>query len=283
MENFLGAQRENVFNEVAVMIYVFDAEHKDEDAKDMNYFRMCCESIAAKSPQARVFCLIHKMDLVPERQRAAVFKEKQAAVLRAGHALTGQIECFATSIWDETLYKAWSAVVCALVANAKALETALESFCTACGADEVALFERATFLVISHASTRPHGDVHRFEKISNIIKQFKLSCNKARAQFKSLQLQNASLTALIDNFTTYTCVMVIASDRCVQPAIVAHNTNFVRDYFERLLADQLHDVDPPNNAITPAAIPSSPATTTATSTAATGATSSSSAPTAQLS
>jgi Ras-related GTP-binding protein A/B len=36
------------------------------------------------------------------------------------------------------------------------------------------LFERATFLVIAHATHAAHSDVHRFEKISNIIKQFKL-------------------------------------------------------------------------------------------------------------
>ena len=41
---------------------------------------------------------------------------------------------------------------------------------------QVVLFERATFLVISSATRREHRDIHRFEKISNIIKQFKLSC-----------------------------------------------------------------------------------------------------------
>ncbi len=30
--------------------------------------------------------------------------------------------------------------------------------------------------VIAHSVRRPHADVHRFEKISNIVKQFKLSC-----------------------------------------------------------------------------------------------------------
>lgn len=42
--------------------------------------------------------------------------------------------------------------------------------------DEVLLFERATFLVISHCQRIEHHDIHRFEKVSNIIKQFKLSC-----------------------------------------------------------------------------------------------------------
>ena len=81
---------------------------------------------------------------------------------------------FKTSIWDETLYKAWSSIVYQLIPNVKSLEHQLESLCEICGADEVVLFEKATFLVISHATHTAHSDVHRFEKISNIIKQFKL-------------------------------------------------------------------------------------------------------------
>lgn len=38
------------------------------------------------------------------------------------------------------------------------------------------LFEKATFLVIAQAQIVSHSDIHRFEKVSNIIKQFKLSC-----------------------------------------------------------------------------------------------------------
>jgi hypothetical protein len=38
--------------------------------------------------------------------------------------------------------------------------------------------------VIAHAEKNSHRDVHRFEKISNIIKQFKLSCSKLAAQFQ---------------------------------------------------------------------------------------------------
>lgn len=41
---------------------------------------------------------------------------------------------------------------------------------------KVMLFEKATFLVIAQAQITQHRDVHRFEKVSNIIKQFKLSC-----------------------------------------------------------------------------------------------------------
>ena len=83
---------------------------------------------------------------------------------------------FATSIWDETLYKAWSTVVHSLIPNIRLLEQQLGAFADVCAADEVVLFERSTFLVISHVTRRRFSDVHRFEKISNIVKQFKLAC-----------------------------------------------------------------------------------------------------------
>ena len=46
------------------------------------------------------------------------------------------------------------------------------------------MFEKATFLVIAHAERNEHQDVHRFEKISNIVKQFKLSCLKMATVFE---------------------------------------------------------------------------------------------------
>ena len=80
-------------------------------------------------------------------------------------------------------YKAWSSIVVSLIPNVSALKMHLQSFASIMDADEVVLFERATFLVISHAyeeSARAR-DPHRFEKISNIIKQFKLSCRYVRS------------------------------------------------------------------------------------------------------
>ena len=75
-----------------------------------------------------------------------------------------------------SLSQAWSSIVYSLIPNVKVLASHLQNFCSICEADEVVLFERATFLVISHSTLKEHPDVHRFEKISNIIKQFKLSC-----------------------------------------------------------------------------------------------------------
>ena len=105
-----------------------------------------------------------------------MFRERETGLTTAAQALNLSLTCFQTSIWDESLYRAWSAIVYALIPNVKQMEANLELFCKICDADEVVLFERTTFLFISHFTLVAHEDVHRFEKISNIIKQFKLSC-----------------------------------------------------------------------------------------------------------
>ena len=63
-----------------------------------------------------------------------------------------------------------------LIPSIRELEMNLQGLAALCEADEVLLFEKTTFLVIAHATQKQHEDQHRFEKISNIIKQFKMSC-----------------------------------------------------------------------------------------------------------
>lgn len=146
-----------------------------------------------------------------------------------------EIDCFKTSIWDETLYKAWSRIVYFLLPNVKTLEKNLQEFCHTINADEVVLFERSTFLVISHHDAKKHEDVHRFEKISNIIKQFKLSCIKTNFQFQSMVVRNQKFTAFIDEFTSSTYIMVIVSDPDIEQEAIALNIRATKDYFETIV------------------------------------------------
>ena len=71
MENYFASQRDNIFRNVEVLIYVFDVESRELE-KDMHYYQSCLEAILQNSPEAKVFCLVHKMDLVHEEQRDSV-------------------------------------------------------------------------------------------------------------------------------------------------------------------------------------------------------------------
>ena len=131
MENYFTSQRDNVFRNVEVLIYVFDVESREVE-RDMHYYQSCLEAILQNSPDAKVFCLIHKMDLIPEDQRSVVSVSRTHTLildLKSIHlsyivfysiltqiydkreselkkrSLPLDCTCFKTSIWDETLYK----------------------------------------------------------------------------------------------------------------------------------------------------------------------------------
>lgn len=96
------------------------------------------QAIDQYSPDAKLFVLIHKMDLVAEDEREAVFLDRQKIILgQVTPQFNFSVTFFKTSIWDETLYKAWSSIVYQLIPNVKVLEHQLESLCGICGADEV--------------------------------------------------------------------------------------------------------------------------------------------------
>uniref|UniRef100_A0A8C9DGZ4 Ras-related GTP-binding protein n=1 Tax=Prolemur simus TaxID=1328070 RepID=A0A8C9DGZ4_PROSS len=231
MENYFTSQRDNIFRNVEVLIYVFDVESRELE-KDMHYYQSCLEAILQNSPEAKIFCLVHKMDLVQEDQRDLIFKEREEDLRRLSRPL--ECSCFRTSIWDETLYKAWSSIVYQLIPNVQQLEMNLRNFAEIIEADEVLLFERATFLVISHYQCKEQRDAHRFEKISNIIKQFKLSCSKLAASFQSMEVRNSNFAAFIDIFTSNTYVMVVMSDPSIPSAATLINIRNARKHFEKL-------------------------------------------------
>ena len=305
-ESYFERDRETIFRSVELLIYVFDIESNSTDI-DFEHFRGVLQAIEENSPDARIFVLIHKMDLVVEEDRQGILNERRSLIAETCRECNvGNFQCFGTSIWDETLYKAWSEIVTNLIPNMGLLETHLNRFCTLCDADEVVLFERATFLVIAHATTEDapdsnvtnsdstpasgeskvqgeeqetgegqplsmdplspqplmeeqgatNGDsrtgmeavsstgpkrrnapldAHRFEKISNIVKQFKLSCGKAQSQFQGMQVRNSRFRAFIDVFTANTYVMVIVSNPAVRTQVTEWNIQHARTHFEQFI------------------------------------------------
>jgi len=255
-ESYFERDRETIFRSVELLIYVFDIE-SDNPEKDFDHFCGVLEAIEENSPDARIFVLVHKMDLVDEEDRAPILEDRKALIKETCDTSgIDSFQIFGTSIWDETLYRAWSEIVTNLIPNIGILETHLCNFCRVCDADEVVLFERATFLVISqaqgapdavaspseielgispHVKRTPHFDAHRHEKISNIVKQFKLSCGKAQSQFQGMQVQNSRFSAFIDAFTANTYIMVIVSNPNVHTEATLLNIQNARSHFERFI------------------------------------------------
>ncbi len=177
VENYLNQSRNHVFGSVAVLIFVFDIESR-EFAADVVSYSNIIRALHECSPSAKVFCLIHKMDLVQARLRQAMFDERAEYIREASEGFKDTVEFFATSIWDQSLYKAWTKIIYYLIPNAGTIEALLEQLADVIDARELILYERTTCLTVAHVTRQteeanPFTD--RFERISSILKTHKQS------------------------------------------------------------------------------------------------------------
>mmetsp|Transcript_9371 Transcript_9371/g.17633 ORF Transcript_9371/g.17633 Transcript_9371/m.17633 type:complete len:486 (+) Transcript_9371:101-1558(+) len=156
-ESYFERDRETIFKSVELLIYVFDIASECPE-KDFDHFTGVLEAIEENSPDARIFVLVHKMDLVAKEEQEMILEDRRRLIEECCNSCGVQnFQCFGTSIWDETLYKAWSEIVRYLIPNIGVLQSHLDDFCKVCDADEVVLFEKATFLVISHSTAGGGG------------------------------------------------------------------------------------------------------------------------------
>ena len=162
-----------------------------------------------------------------------------------------------------------------LIPNATVLSKHLTTFAEACSATEVVLFERTTFLVIATSTPvvppaissqeppgveQDHLDIHqlnptRYERTSELIKAFKHSCSRVREEFHSLEMELHDFTAVLDEMTRNTYVLIIVHDPTIgicldfaftttnwmvsETAALKLNIRMARRKFEELQGDSL--------------------------------------------
>ena len=101
MDSYLSTQQSTIFQHVGVLIYVFEIESRSMQ-RDLEYYGECLAALRKYSPDAAVFLLVHKMDLV-RPPRAPVLERKAAELRAASRGM--EVTVFGTSIYDESLYK----------------------------------------------------------------------------------------------------------------------------------------------------------------------------------
>ena len=176
------------------------------------------------------------MDLVLEEKRTEIFNKRKAQLESKSGNFT--IKCYPTSIWEASLYKAWTQIVSELSPNKTEIEKSLKNFVEACDASEVILFEKNTFLLCFAYSSQNAdnlNDEQRFEKISHIIKKFKLSCMSSNSSFKSMVIEVKDYSAYMDEFTDATYILVILSDRKTSIELIKLNVTLCKQEFEKKL------------------------------------------------
>ena len=242
MDSYLNTQRENVFSDAEVLIYVFDIESREVE-RDLDTYSQVVKALKDYSPRANIFCLIHKMDLVQNEHRERLYEERCRHVFCRSQYL--RLETFASSIWDQTLYKAWAGIVHKMIPDLVNIERFLKAFANQLDAEEIVLFERSTFLTVTSVlsgigAENPHPDRH--ERISNIMKSYKHTVARnthktpATAGFVLFKIQTHAFNCFLAKFTenTYIFITVPPGEAAFNCAVL--NTTMARNIFAKRTA-----------------------------------------------
>lgn len=238
IKQYLDSKREQIFGSVEILVFVIEAERSKKDLQnndDLTYFEDCIKALSEYSPNAQVVVLIHKMDLVSDLRKQSVYEKRKYEIVE--RSLKFKVKCYPTSIWEVSLYKAWTDIVSTLIIDMESLKASLVNFTEACNAEEVILFEKSTFLLTCyHSKKKSQIDDQRFEKISHIIKKFKLSCLNNKSQFQSLVIKNKNFTIYLDEYTKSTYIMIILQDLSVNLNLLKMNIELSKGKIEEIIS-----------------------------------------------
>jgi len=202
------------------------------------------QAISDYGADAKIFALVHKMDLIENiQERNAKFEQKKAELETIAKEHQCQVDCSKTSIWDKTLYSAWSRIVTQLVPNRRKLEDELNNFVKLSEADEVMLFEKNTYLNLCYVNrNKPSGSgdvaaaelAEKMEELSHHMKSFKTICYRNATSYKSVEIKNSRHSIIMSEFTEYTIIMLISYNPDIPLQNWRENIRRVKPKFDRL-------------------------------------------------
>ncbi|KAJ2732392.1 hypothetical protein IW152_003865 [Coemansia sp. BCRC 34962] len=230
LDNYMNEQKENIFGNVEVLIYVFDLETANKDS-EYTLYDECINNLGKYSRDAKVYTLVHKMDKIPEPE----LKEAKLDLYRRALAKRSDLfkpEVFGTSIWDNTLFHAWSQIVRRLVPSMSTIERHLSRFQKLTEATEVVLFERATFLVVCYMTADPGVASNKYMIVSQAIKTYRNKCTVMQSALKSFEMRNRDFSLFIEPFTKSTFILVITTDPEIEPAVTKANIKAAQPHFQ---------------------------------------------------
>ena len=165
------------------------------------------ETLKALSPDAKIYTFINKMDLLEELNKINNLTEIKT-YLESSEINNLNLIFLPTSIWDISIYKAWSNIFSEFIPQLDKVKELLKKFVIACWADEAVLLDKNTLIKICAYNDKEFQDNERFEKMTEIIKRFKYSCKINSTVFKDIMIKTVNNIIYIDEFENSTYIIV---------------------------------------------------------------------------
>lgn len=141
LDEYHGNLREDIFKQASILLYVIDVLDSDRYEASRREFEWASSQILSFNTKAHIFVFFHKIDAVHDKK--VLF---QHLTNFFSQNISHKVNFHATSIFDESLFKAWSEIIREIIPKSTFINSLLRKLKEQNEIKDVLLIEKTTGL-----------------------------------------------------------------------------------------------------------------------------------------
>lgn len=196
LDEYHGPLRENIFKKASILLYIIDITDYDRFDAAKAEFEWSASQILLHNPRAKLNVFLHKSDLIHDKNLMVTYIKKLFS-----EKISHEINYHYTSIFDESLFKAWSEIIRELSPKSTFINTILSILKNQEGVKDVLLIEKSTGLACGSTIEPSEEDIIVGMISLLIITIDKVTRTMDLANLREFKLRTDSSCLLLTNVT----------------------------------------------------------------------------------
>ena len=196
LDQYHGPLRENIFKKASILLYVVDITDYDRFDAAKAEFEWSANQILLHNPRAQLNVFLHKSDLIHDKNLMVTYIKKLFS-----EKISHDINYHYTSIFDESLFKAWSEIIRELSPKSTFINSILSILKNQEGIKDALLIDKSTGLACGSTIEPSEEDIIVGMISLLIITIDKVTRTMDLADLKEFKLRTDSSCLLLSNVT----------------------------------------------------------------------------------
>ena len=174
LDEYHGPLRKSIFQKASVLLYVIDASDADrfEDAKEE--FEWAVDQMLAFNADPKLNVFLHKIDLIKDKKELLTYFKNFLS-----QKISHKINFYTTSVFDESLFTAWSGIIREISPKSTYIKSVLKSLKDQEGVKDVVLIEKTSGLACGSTLNENEEEI-----VIGMISLLIVTCDKVTKNMK---------------------------------------------------------------------------------------------------
>ena len=211
LDEYHGPLKENIFKKASILLYVVDVTDYDRFEAAQTEFQWSANQILSHNPKAQLNVFLHKSDLIHDKNLMVTYIKKLFS-----ENVASEINYHYTSIFDESLFKAWSEIIRELSPKSTFINSILSILKGQEGVKDVLLIEKSTGLACGSTIEPSEEDIIVGMISLLIITIDKVTRKMDLADLREFKLRTDSSCLLLTNVTPDLILVILLTQAALE-------------------------------------------------------------------